>query len=325
MPEYQGLPDFSDLHILVIGDIMIDRYLHGKVSRISPEAPVPVVDFLYEEDRPGGAANVAVNLQALGAEVTLASITGQDAESETLSSLLREAGIQKFIHRKYDGRHTTVKTRVMTGFQHLLRIDKENKNYLDEYESQDFIDLIMQEIHTNKPDGIILQDYNKGLLTQKLIRTILLTADNLGIPTFVDPKKTNFFEYASCTVFKPNRKEISEALQRQVGNLDSLIEADTELRKQLHHKLSFITLSGDGIFVSDGRHHKIVPTVQRSIADVCGAGDTVLSVIALCYLKGIPVEEVAFIANIAGGQVCARPGVVPVSLTELKNELNRHK
>lgn len=325
MPEYQGLPDFSDLHILVIGDIMIDRYLHGKVSRISPEAPVPVVDFMYEEDRPGGAANVAVNLQALGAKVTLASITGQDAESETLSALLHEAGIQKFIHRKYEGRHTTVKTRVMAGFQHLLRIDKENKNYLNDHESQDFIDLIMQEIHKNKPDGIILQDYNKGLLTQKVIRTILRTAENLSIPSFVDPKKNNFFEYAACTVFKPNRKEISEALQRQIDSLDSLIEADMLLRNQLHHKLSFITLSGDGIFVSDGVHHQVVPTAQRIIADVCGAGDTVLSVIALCYLKGISAEEVAFIANIAGGQVCARPGVVPVSLTELKDEINRHK
>lgn len=324
MKEEIILPDFSDLNIIVIGDVMIDRYLYGNVHRISPEAPVPVLDYVSMDERPGGAANVAINIKALGAGVTLVGITGNDEESEKLIGILSsyEIGNQSLLSLK--NRRTTTKTRVISGTQQLLRIDIEDKHYLSADEEKIVSDYIRQSIANQKPSGIILQDYNKGLLTSCIINEILALAIALNIPTFVDPKQHNFFAYKGCTIFKPNRAEIASAYQKKAESLTDLQELDQLLRKALNHKISFITLSGDGIFVSDGNNDAIIPAKKRNISDVSGAGDTVLSILSLCYLKGMDILKIASIANIAGGQVCAKPGVVAINLEELKTELRLH-
>ncbi|MBK9256505.1 MAG: carbohydrate kinase [Saprospiraceae bacterium] len=315
------LPDFSDLHILVIGDVMIDRYLTGKVNRISPEAPVPVLEYKKKENRLGGAANVALNIKALGARVTVASISGNDEESDILNQLFSNHDISDVHLLKCDGRKTTVKTRIMAGAQHLLRIDAEDKHDISPDEENLFMDLIQKISLSDKVDGLILQDYNKGLLTKNLIEKLMYWSVKNQIPTFIDPKEKNFTAFKSCTVFKPNRKEISEALKSPAETQEQMAELDKQLRSLMSHSFSFITLSKDGIYISDGITSEIVPARPRIITDVCGAGDTVISVLSLCFLKGLSMKNIAIIANAAGGQVCEKPGVVPVDRTELMNEL----
>jgi D-glycero-beta-D-manno-heptose-7-phosphate kinase len=323
MKEEIQLPDFSDLHILVIGDVMLDRYLTGNVFRISPEAPVPILDFQNSEDRPGGAANVAINITALGAKVTLAGIIGKDSDGSVLNDLLSDYGISGDNLLSFKNRQTTTKTRIMSGSQHLLRVDREDKTYLSSDDEALFMKMLNTIIQNAKPSGIILQDYNKGVLTGKVIRYILKLAGHLNIPTFVDPKKQNFLEYEGCTVFKPNKAEITGTFEHQADTLDDLDALDQMLRSSLHHKISFITLSKDGIYISDGNNSAIIPAEKRRIVDVCGAGDTVLSVLSLCYVKKLDLKTIAIIANIAGGQVCSKPGVVAINSDELKSELKR--
>jgi D-glycero-beta-D-manno-heptose-7-phosphate kinase len=309
------LPDFSDLHMLVIGDVMIDRYIHGHVTRISPEAPVPVVEQKSIENRAGGSANVAVNLKALGAQVTLLSIGGCDQDFDILNEILSETRIETHIQRLLN-RKTTTKTRVMSGNQQLLRIDHEDKHDIDASAEALLEKSFHNMISESQFDGIILQDYNKGMLTERFIKTIIETANGINIPTFVDPKEKNFFAYKNCTLFKPNKKEIRQA----VGSL-SWDEADFEIRQKLQNQYSVITLGSEGIYINNGHKGQIYPTNQRIIADVCGAGDTVISIISLGYIKGMETEDLAIIANMAGGQVCETPGVVPVKLEKLKKEL----
>lgn len=309
------LPDFSDLHILVIGDVMIDRYVNGLVTRISPEAPVPVVEQKSIENRAGGSANVALNVRSLGAKVSLLSIGGHDHEYDTLNEILSKTQIETHI-LKIQNRKTTTKTRVLSGNQQLLRIDHEDKHDIGASEVSQLIDTFNQIINNTPIDGIILQDYNKGMLTTSLISTFINTANEKNIPTFVDPKEKNFFAYQSCTLFKPNKKEIRQA----VGSL-SLDDADILIKKKLQNKYTIITLGSEGIYINDGYHGKIYPTTQRIIADVCGAGDSVISVVSLCCIKGMNSGDIASVANVAGGQVCEIPGVVPVDLEKLKQEL----
>jgi D-glycero-beta-D-manno-heptose-7-phosphate kinase len=310
-----ALPDFSDLHILVIGDIMIDRYIHGHVTRISPEAPVPVVEQKSIENRAGGSANVALNVRSLGAKVSLLSIGGHDHEYDILNDILSETHIESHILR-LQNRKTTTKTRVLSGNQQLLRIDHEDKHDIDASEQSRLIDTFNEILNNTFINGIILQDYNKGMLTPSLILTIIKTANEKNIPTFVDPKEKNFFAYQGCTLFKPNKKEIRQA----VGSL-SWDEADILIKQKLQNKYTIITLGSEGIYINDGKNGKIYPTTQRVIADVCGAGDSVISVVSLCYIKGMNSRDIATVANIAGGQVCEIPGVIPVNLEKLVQEL----
>lgn len=311
------LPDFGDLHMLVIGDVMIDRYIHGHVTRISPEAPVPVVEQKSIENRAGGSANVAVNLKALGAQVSLLSIGGQDQDVEILNDILVKSNIKAHI-LKLQNRKTTTKTRVLSANQQLLRIDHEDKYDIDASDEKHLLQLF-NEMLTNEPiDGIILQDYNKGMLTQWLIASIIDLANEKNIPTFVDPKEKNFFAYKNCTLFKPNKKEIRQA----VGEL-SWDEADQVIRQKLSNQYTVITLGSEGVYIHDGQRGEIYPTTKRVIADVCGAGDSVISIVSLCYLKRMESAVIAKIANMAGGQVCETPGVVPVNLQKLKAELSQ--
>ncbi len=312
------LPDFSDLHLIVLGDVMIDRYVTGRINRISPEAPVPVLELENTENRPGGAANVAINLHALGAKVTLVSIVGKDAESEVMIQLL--SNMPNLEHRliKTGNRKTTIKTRVMAGYQHILRIDSEDTHDISHSCQGELMEVIQDICGTSKVHGLILQDYNKGLFTTELIHSTISYCNQKGIPTFVDPKEKNFFEFRHCTIFKPNKKEVLRAIRESESGMD---EVDALLRQKLEHDITVITLGSEGIYIHDTLKGQTFPTIQRDIADVCGAGDTVLSLISLCYLKGMDSAHMAIVANIAGGQVCEKPGVASIERETLNDEL----
>ena len=312
------LPDFSDKHMVVIGDVMTDRYMGGNVRRISPEAPVPVVEMQTLTNTPGGAANVAINLLAMGAKVTLISVTGDDTEANTLEALLEQYSELSVFFNKSRDRKTTVKTRIMSGSQHLLRIDSEDTNDISGAEEEWVLNLLNTLKGIGPISGIILQDYNKGVMTKHLIEGVLEMANAGDIPTFVDPKAKNFFSFRGCTVFKPNKKEAFEACQAEGNSLDAI---DARLRDALHHSMTVITLGSEGMYMNDGVSSDIFSTEQRDIADVCGAGDTVISVISLCYITGMSMEEISRVANAAGGQVCEHPGVVAVDIQRLQEEI----
>ena len=311
--------DFSQTRVLVIGDIMIDQYWFGEVKRISPEAPVPVVDLQTIENRPGGAANVALNLISMGAQVKLLGITGDDSQGQLLQELLQLSGISSSGIITSGERKTTVKCRIMAHGQNLLRVDQEDAMDLTNKEWLLVQKKFEELCQSQKPDVIILQDYNKGLLTQASIRFFIDYANQNGIPIMVDPKKKNFFAYQGCTVFKPNKKEVQEALQAardvEPGELYRI------LASKIQAEYFFITLGAEGMLVGSKDDYTIYPTRKRFIVDVCGAGDTVLSIISLYWAKKIPAGLIARLANIAGGQVCAVGGVAPVDKTAFLEEM----
>jgi len=315
---------FNRLNVLIVGDVMLDRYLTGQVDRVSPEAPVPVVLLKDQEDRLGGAANVALNLQSMGARPYLCSVIGDDANADIFEQLLPDAGINAQGIIRSDQRCTTVKTRVIAASQHLLRVDREQVGDLSESEQQGLMDRILDILNTQKIHVILFQDYNKGVLSLHLIRLILLEAVRREIPTVVDPKKQNFFEFRNTTLFKPNLKEIQEAVPFKVeSNLKSLSEAAYYLRSEMRNNVIMVTLSEQGIFIDTGVDQRILPTQARKIADVCGAGDTVISIAALGIALGLDMNDIAILANLAGGQVCERVGVVPVHKKQLMEEYLR--
>ena len=289
----QILENFSKLNVLIVGDVMIDRYLYGKVSRISPEAPVPVVELQKTEDRLGGAANVALNIKALGATPYLYSVVGTDLEGDIFIQLMQNAQLStKGIVRSTD-RKTTIKTRVIAGMQQMLRIDSEHTHDINEDVQKSFLKKIKDIIETKNIDVIIFQDYNKGVLSLKTIREVSLEALKGNIPTVVDPKKNNFMEYKHITLFKPNLKEIRDAVPFEVSpTTESLKKAADYLRVHIGQKSTMITLSENGIYLESNQDAKeylndIYPTKSRNIADVSGAGDTVVSIAALGVASGL--------------------------------------
>lgn len=313
---------FNDLRVLVIGDVMIDRYLTGRVERISPEAPVPVVNLLNTENRLGGAANVALNLKALGATPVLCSVIGDDEEGANFLELLQENELAATGIFQSDERRTTVKSRVIAGNQHLLRMDSENTHDLSAKEAAELWDGLQDLFKNQQIDVLLLQDYNKGVLTKSVIHIAMAMAQQHDVPTIVDPKFANFFAYQNVTLFKPNLKEIEAALQRKITpDVDNLKQAALEIRQKLKNKYSLITLSEKGVFVDDGEEAVIIPTHPRSIADVCGAGDTVVSVAALGLALGLDIQLIAKMANLAGGQVCEKIGVATVDKVALEMEM----
>lgn len=312
---------FNQVNVLIVGDVMIDRYLRGNVTRISPEAPVPVVNLEGEDLRLGGAANVALNVRAMGATPILCSVVGDDEDGQIFRHLLPEYGMsnQSIIHSKT--RRTTVKTRVMAGAQHLLRLDQEDTHDLNDAEAEQLLEVIEQILDTQEIHVILFQDYNKGILTPKIIREIILESIRRGIPTAVDPKFNNFWAYKQITLFKPNLKEIrAQSPQPVQTNLASLQAAATYIKAQLGNQHTLITLSEKGLFLETAGKGSIIPTEPRAVADVCGAGDTVISIVALGLGLKLDLHETALLANLAGGQVCEKVGVVPVDREQLKAE-----
>jgi len=326
MNEESIFQKFDQSVVLVVGDVMVDRYITGKIHRISPEAPVPVLNFGNEENRLGGAANVALNIKSLGARPILCSIVGKDENADIFSELLLAKNISSDFILRVDDRPTTVKTRLLADGQQVLRVDRESTDDI----SSDIEQLILEHIKSifqkETIDSIILQDYNKGLLTKQLIVSIIALANEKEIPISVDPKLKNFFEYKNTTLFKPNLKEVRVATQMDVKTtLSSLRAASRHIKSILNNKITMITLSEKGIYIDNGIDDGIFPTTPRDIADVCGAGDTVISAASIALSVGMTLSEIANISNVAGGQVCEQIGIIPINKVRLFKELNsRH-
>lgn len=321
--ELQGIFErMKDLHIVVVGDVMLDNYWWGHAERMSPEAPVPVVTIDRRESRLGGAANVAVNCKALGARVTLASVIGNDTDGATLLKLAEQQGIETELVVRSNSRPTTTKVRVLSRNQQMIRLDEEVTDDLTTEEEHPFIDLVLRYLQRVKPDAVIFEDYNKGVLKENVIHRITQHCREIGIITVVDPKKRNFLSFKDVTIFKPNLKEVREGLHMDVRNasVQELDEAHTELSKELHHQISFITLSEKGVYYNDGAQSEVLPSHIRNIADVSGAGDTVVATAAIIYALTRDVRLMAEVSNLAGGLVCEEAGVVAINKQRLLAE-----
>lgn len=313
---------FSDIKAGVIGDVMLDTYWWGDVDRISPEAPVPVVALKKKEYRMGGAANVAINVKSLGAKVSIFSLIGNDEDGQTLEKLFKEQRISTDYLLKSNKRITTSKTRIISRNQHMLRLDAEIVKELDPADESRLIDAVTRYVEQEKPQVMIFEDYNKGVLTTKVITEIIKVCRDKGVPTTVDPKRKNFFSFSGVSVFKPNLKEVREALNIIDDTLDeaTLNKIHEQLKEQLQHEVSFITLSEKGVFYHDGNGGAIVPAHIRNIADVSGAGDTVIAVASLVYAATKDTRLMAEVANLAGGIVCEEVGTAAISKEKLLQE-----
>jgi len=317
---FQG---FNYKKVLIIGDAMIDTYMWGEVNRISPEAPVPVVEVKKHENRLGGAANVALNLKALGANPILCSVIGTDERGVLFEKLMKESNLSTEGILSTNNRKTTIKTRVIAENKHQLRIDEEDTFPILQLE--EFLKLtisLMDDI-----DVIILQDYNKGVLIPEIIEGVIATANKKGIPTIVDPKKLNFNSYKNCTIFKPNLAEIKAGMKIDfdANNIAEIEKATAKLRKQLSSKGILLTLSERGICINSEKEFKHTPAFKRNIIDVSGAGDTVISVAALCLASNMDYTDLSMLSTLAGGIVCEEVGVVPINKEKLlKQALKIH-
>lgn len=317
--------DFGKIKAGVIGDMMLDTYLWGHVERISPEAPVPIVALERREERIGGAGNVALNLASLGARVSMLSVTGKDSDGATLDMLLRGSGIDTTYSLASGGRITTSKARVMGRNQQMLRLDSETTRDLSGEEEDYLLEEVRRYVEKERPQVMIFEDYNKGVLTHRVIRETVALCRHHNVITAVDPKRKNFFSYEGVTIFKPNLKEVKEGLNLLLEEvrLPALQQIHEQLLAQLHHRISFITLSEKGVFFQDGTVASHVPSHLRNIADVSGAGDTVIAVASLVYAATHDVRLMAEVANIAGGLVCEEVGTAAINKARLLEECER--
>jgi rfaE bifunctional protein kinase chain/domain len=314
----------NKIKIGIIGDVMLDTYWWGHVERISPEAPVPVVSFDKREHRIGGAGNVALNAVSLGANVSVLSIIGDDDDAIILQALLSKNKIDTTHLQKSAERITTNKTRVISRNQHMMRLDAETTKDISAEDENKLLKAFEKYIKKEKPSVIILEDYNKGVLTEKIIAEVITLCKKNKIIVAVDPKRKNFFAYQQADIFKPNLKEVEEGLNLLFDeiNLPALKNIHQQLNKKLHHHISLITLSEKGVFYQNEKQAKIVPSHVRNIADVSGAGDTVIAVASLVYAATKNVHLMAEIANIAGGLVCEEVGTVAIDKEKLIKECN---
>jgi D-glycero-beta-D-manno-heptose-7-phosphate kinase len=313
---------FSAIKAGVIGDVMLDTYMWGNVERISPEAPVPVVALQKKDYRIGGAGNVALNIQSLGAEAFVLSVTGQDEDAERLQQLFKENAINTDYSIQSAERITTSKTRIISRNQQMMRLDAEVTRDLSNSDENILLQKIKLFIEKERPHIIIFEDYNKGVLTEKLITDVIATCRQHNILTAVDPKRKNFFTYKGVDIFKPNLKEVKEGLNLLLDTVDlkSLSSIHTELHNLLKHSISFITLSEKGVFYQLDKEAAVIPSHVRNIADVSGAGDTVIAVASLVYAATRNVKQMTAIANIAGGLVCEEVGTVAINKEKLLHE-----
>jgi D-glycero-beta-D-manno-heptose-7-phosphate kinase len=313
---------FTRLKVGVIGDVMLDTYIWGKVDRISPEAPVPIVSLNRKDYRIGGAGNVALNAASLGATVSVISVIGQDEEGQMLKRMFGENRIGTDFLLTSTKRITTSKTRIISRNQQMMRLDSEVTRDL-EYEDENRMVLAVQNyIAQENPDVIIFEDYNKGVLTELVIQKIIGLCRQKNIITTVDPKRKNFFSFKNVTVFKPNLKEVKEGLNIIEDNFSqpALEQIHDKLFDQLHHDISFITLSEKGVFYKSDNLSRVIPSHIRNVADVSGAGDTVIAVASLVYAAAKDVNLMAEVANIAGGLVCEEVGTVAINKEMLLKE-----
>jgi rfaE bifunctional protein kinase chain/domain len=313
---------FNQYKVLIIGDVMIDSYMWGKVDRISPEAPVPIIASTSQENRLGGAANVALNIQALGATPVLCSVIGNDPKAEVFMSLMEDQQLTTKGILKSDERPTTVKTRIISDNQHLLRVDEETDKPIPQALIDDFCQHLTSLMQEERFDAIVFEDYDKGAITPEIINHVVDLAKQMEIPTLVDPKKRNFNAYHGVTLFKPNFKELVEGLKIDIQkhDFDAIQRASKRLQELLKTKFVLITLSELGVFISHNGQYHTIPAQIRDIADVSGAGDTLISTASLCMAAGLSAELIAWISNLAGGLVCEKVGVVPINKKRLLEE-----
>ncbi|MBC5993433.1 bifunctional heptose 7-phosphate kinase/heptose 1-phosphate adenyltransferase [Pontibacter cellulosilyticus] len=311
---------FDKLTVLIVGDVMIDSYLWGKSTRISPEAPVPIVNVVKREKRLGGAANVALNIQALGATPLLCSVIGDDQDGADYIRLMEDKGLSTEGIVQSPERVTTIKHRIIAGAQQLLRVDSEIEHNLVEHEERHLEERFIQLLE--KADVVIFEDYDKGVFSEANIKRFIELANEQSIPSVVDPKKKNFLSFVGCTLFKPNLKELREGLKVDFAdeNLHAFESAVATLQKSLQTEQVLVTLSERGVFIADGNEKTYIEAHRRAISDVSGAGDTVISIAALCMALGTSPQFLAGLSNLGGGLVCEQVGVVPVDKKRLFEE-----
>ncbi|HSU51892.1 MAG TPA: PfkB family carbohydrate kinase [Segetibacter sp.] len=314
--------DFSSTKVAIVGDVMLDTYWWGNVERISPEAPVPVVVLDQKELRIGGAGNVALNTAALGASTIVFSVIGNDDDGKSLITLLEKNNIDCSYVVASDDRITTNKTRVISRNQHMLRLDAELTKDINTTEQSLLVKRFTDFIAEERPDVVIFEDYNKGVLTEQGIEQMMDVCLKNNIVTTVDPKRKNFFSFKGATIFKPNLKEVKDGLNVLLDDVNDafLNDVHEQLKARLNHSISLITLSEKGVFYKNELGSKIIPTHVRSIADVSGAGDTVIAVASLVYAATKDIDFAASMANIAGGLVCEEVGTVAINREKLFNE-----
>lgn len=313
---------FDTKNVLVIGDVMVDSYIWGDVERISPEAPVPILSCKKQEDRLGGAANVVLNLKALGATPYTCAVVGNDATGEIFRQRMQVNQLDEDGLFVVESRPTTRKTRMIGGMQQLLRVDEEQETLLPTSIETAFIEHVVNFIASHKIDAIVFEDYDKGVISPKLIQAVVNLASSKDIPTLVDPKKRNFLDYRGVTLFKPNFKELKEGLNLDINKNDfeAIQKASSKLVEQWEQKMVLVTMSELGVFISNGSEYDVIPAEIRDISDVSGAGDTVISIASLCLASGIERQLIAQIANLGGGLVCEKIGVVPIHKPTLLKE-----
>jgi len=311
---------FSKLRVMVIGDLMVDAYTWGKVTRISPEAPVPVVNVVKRESRLGGAGNVVLNVASLGAKPLVFSVIGDDATGSSLKQILVDAGLSVDGIIQEGGRPTTVKERVIAGSQQLIRVDSETEQAISAASSVALVSAIRASI--SEVDVIIFEDYDKGVLSEGLIQEVMGMAREAGIPTVVDPKKKNFFAYRGASLFKPNLHELRDGLGLDSSDLSALALPATvkKFKESQGFEGLFVTLSERGVYMDFRSEQVAIPAHIRQIADVSGAGDTVISIAACALAAGASPSQIAELANLGGGLVCEFLGVVPIEVNLLKRE-----
>ena len=309
---------FNQLRVLIVGDVMLDSYVWGKVERISPEAPVPIVTVDRRELRLGGAGNVLLNVQALGAEAIICSIIGTDTPGDQLKDQLEKRGLRCDGLIRSSDRITTIKERIIAGSQQVVRIDTETDKYITANEQAQLVAKAKELIPTCHV--VIFEDYDKGVLSRESIRAITDFANEQGIPTVVDPKKRNFLCYENTTLFKPNLKELREGLKLDF-DIDNTSEFEAAVEQlKLNLKGALITLSERGVYIDFNGEQQHLPAHFRKIADVSGAGDTVISIAACCVALKQSPAIIAGLSNLGGGLVCESVGVVPVDKIQLELE-----
>lgn len=316
---------FTELKVAVIGDVMLDTYWWGNVDRISPEAPVPVVAVTSREQRIGGAANVALNVAALGSQVSMISVLGKDDDGDQLTRLLtgQQINTKYMVHSEH--RITTNKIRIISRNQQMMRLDAEIADDINAEDEDRLLYAFENYIAAESPDVVIMEDYNKGVLTEKVIGKIISLCKQHKILSAVDPKRKNFFAYTGVDIFKPNLKEVRDGLNIIREDISSSFLKDMHLllQEKLQHRVSLITLSEKGVFYNFEKTAAIIPTHIRTIADVSGAGDTVIAVASIVFAATGDAALMAEISNIAGGLVCEEVGTVAIDKEKLLQECNQ--
>jgi len=316
---------FNNLNVLIIGDVMIDSYLWGDVSRISPEAPVPIVVVNKRENRLGGAANVILNIQSLGANPIICSVIGNDSKGNCFIDLLEQQGITSEAIVKSDQRITTTKYRIVGNNMQMLRVDEEMEHEINEKETKQLIKNIENQVNSKQIDAIIFEDYDKGVISPLLIANVVKIANKYHIPIAVDPKKKNFLHYKGVTLFKPNLKELKEGAQVEAAgsDTDTIHKGIEKLHELMPFNNAMVTLSEHGVYITNRTEKYHISAHKREITDVSGAGDTVISIAALCVAGKLTLEQIANISNLGGGLVCESLGVVPIDRKKLFEETEK--